>query len=120
MKTRKATAKSPGIPGWKWAAGLKPRKSDRFLWSDGTVSSLNDADLRYDKFPAPRCPSDGYFGGYIRRIAKPRKSTKPRHHSITVKVSGASNHAHAVRAVLSAFAQRRPDGLAFVVRKEKK
>ena len=66
-----STPKIPKCPieGWRWAAGLKPHKDDKF-WSrlDGLLP-LNHADMTYHVFPDPR---QGEYDewGYIRRIAR--------------------------------------------------
>ncbi len=74
MKTKPATEKSPGIPGWKWASGLKPRKGDKF-WSayQNRAMDVNEHDLKHERYGAPDHFDFGW-SGYIRRVRK----TKPK------------------------------------------
>ncbi len=76
MKTKAATQHSPGIPGWKWASGLKPRKGDKFLYSDRSLGDLDLEEATKPKHP-PHCLSVEHYVGYIRRIRK-TKPNKPK------------------------------------------
>ncbi len=74
MSTKPATEKSPGVPGWKWASGLKPMKGDKFLWAHGDIRPLNEADLSQLSYPVHAFFHGDGWVGYIRRVRK----TKPK------------------------------------------
>ena len=70
-----ADKKRFGLRRWKWAAGMKPRKSDRYWWAGEGLKILNHADVNHwDIFPEPTDFQDGNgYSGYVRRIKRRAK-----------------------------------------------